>query len=77
MALAIQQTLSTNLSDIISEANAHIIGIKPYSGHVVNFSGYQNLQGKIIAISGQASIQVVAWFDGKGNWGLFAAYPKP
>lgn len=77
MALAIQQTLSTNLSEIISRANEQKSGINPYSGPSVSFSGFQNQQGKIIAISGQASIQVFIWYDGKGNWGLFTAYPKP
>lgn len=72
MANAISETLSMNMADIESKASSGAKGNVPFTGPVVNYSGYQ--QGS--SISGQGPTIVVINFDGNGGWTLRTAYPS-
>jgi RHS repeat-associated protein len=73
MRSAIEITLSANESEIRSLASGSEPGFKQFYGPVVGYNGYQNG----LPITGNAPVTVIVWYDGKGNWGLFTAYPRP
>ncbi|MAT44847.1 MAG: hypothetical protein CL609_21155 [Anaerolineaceae bacterium] len=77
MAAVVNNVLTTNQADIANRANAGKPGTFDYTGSTVNYTGWQNVSGTIVPVSGKAPAKVVIWYDGNGNWGLYTTYPIP